>query len=306
MLKRLVPLALGAVLGLGLAAPAFAQDAVRVGSKIDTEGSLLGNMIIEVLGANGIKTTNKLQLGPTKIVRSAILAGEIDIYPEYTGNGAFFFNVDTDPAWKDAKQGYEKVKQLDKAQNKIVWLQPAPANNTWAIALRKDVAAANKLASMEDFAKWVSGGGKLKLAASAEFVESPAALPSFQKTYGFTLAQHQILVLAGGNTAATERAAAEGTSGVNAAMAYGTDGSLAALGLVVMTDSKGAQIVYEPAAVVRASVLEKHPQIEAKLDPVFASLDLETLQGLNAKIAVEGQNAKDVAHAYLASKGFLK
>lgn len=307
MLARLASIALGATLALGLSTSAsLAQDAVRVASKIDTEGSLLGNMIIEVLEANGIKTVNKLQLGPTKIVRNAILAGEIDIYPEYTGNGAFFFNIDTDPAWKDSKRGYEKVRQLDMEQNKIAWLQPAPANNTWAIALRQDVASGNKLASMEDFAKWVKGGGKLKLAASAEFVESPAALPSFQKTYGFTLSQDQILVLAGGNTAATERAAAEGTSGVNAAMAYGTDGSLAALGLVVMNDTKGAQIVYEPCPVVRQAVLEKHPKIKDGLAPVFASLGLETLQSLNAKIAVEGQDAKQVAHAYLQSKGFLK
>ena len=144
------------------------------------------------------------------------------------------------------------MKALDADQNKLVWLQPAPANNTWAIAVRQDVAAANKLATMEDFAKWVTGGGKVKIAASAEFVESPAALPSYEKTYGFQLRQDQVLVLAGGNTAATERAAAEQTSGVNTAMAYGTDGALAALGLVVMSDPKGAQIVYEPAPVVRA------------------------------------------------------
>lgn len=288
------------------ASGAFAQEAVRVGSKIDTEGALLGNMIIQLLEANGIKTVNRLQLGPTKIVRSAIVAGEIDLYPEYTGNGAFFFSMDTDPAWKDAKSGYEKVKALDADQNKLVWLQPAPANNTWAIAVRKDVAAANKLSTMEDFARWVSGGGKVKIAASAEFVESPAALPSFEKTYGFKLGQDQVLVLAGGNTAATERAAAEQTSGVNAAMAYGTDGALAALGLVVMSDPKGAQIVYAPAPLVRAAVLEKHPAIKTLLEPVFASLDLATLQTLNAKIAVEGQDAKQVATGYLKDKGFLK
>jgi osmoprotectant transport system substrate-binding protein len=294
-------------LALSMAASgAFAQDAVRVGSKIDTEGALLGNMVIQLLEANGIKTVNKLQLGPTKIVRSAIVAGEIDLYPEYTGNGAFFFSVDTDPAWKSGKTAYEKVKALDAAQNKLVWLQPAPANNTWAIAVRQDVAAANKLSTMEDFAKWVEGGGKVKIAASAEFVESPAALPSYEKTYGFELKQDQVLVLAGGNTAATERAAAEQTSGVNAAMAYGTDGALAALGLVVMDDPKGAQIVYEPAPVVRASVLDRHPKIKTILEPVFASLDLETLQTLNSRIAVEGQDAKQVAVAYLKEKGFLK
>jgi osmoprotectant transport system substrate-binding protein len=294
-------------LALSMAASgAFAQDAVRVGSKIDTEGALLGNMVIQLLEANGIKTVNKLQLGPTKIVRSAIVAGEIDLYPEYTGNGAFFFSVDTDPAWKSGRTAYEKVKALDAAQNKLVWLQPAPANNTWAIAVRQDVATANGLSTMEDFSKWVQGGGKVKIAASAEFVESPAALPSYEKTYGFELKQDQVLVLAGGNTAATERAAAEQTSGVNAAMAYGTDGALAALGLVVMDDPKGAQIVYEPAPVVRASVLDRHPKIKTVLEPVFASLTLETLQTLNSRIAVEGQDAKRVAVAYLKEKGFLK
>lgn len=295
--------------GFALAVMAWganAQDVVRVGSKIDTEGALLGNMVIQLLEAKGIKTVNKLQLGPTKIIRSALVAGEIDLYPEYTGNGAFFFSVDTDPAWKNGKAAYEKVRALDAEQNKLVWLQPAPANNTWAIAVRQDLAAANRLSTMEDFARWVSGGGKVKIAASAEFVESPAALPSYEKTYGFQLRQDQVLVLAGGNTAATERAAAEQTSGVNTAMAYGTDGALAALGLVVMSDPKGAQIVYEPAPVVRASILEKHPAIKAVLEPVFASLDLTTLQTLNARIAVDGQDAKQVAATYLKEKGFLK
>jgi osmoprotectant transport system substrate-binding protein len=168
------------------------------------------------------------------------------------------------------------------------------------------VAKANQLATMEDFARWVNGGGQVKIAASAEFVESPAALPSFEKTYGFKLRQDQVLTLAGGNTAATERAAAEQTSGVNAAMAYGTDGTLAALDLLVLGDPRGAQIVYEPAPVVRAVVLEKHPKIKDALEPVFASLDLATLQSLNGKIAVEGQDAKQVASAYLKAKGFVK
>jgi osmoprotectant transport system substrate-binding protein len=285
---------------------AFAQDAVRVGSKIDTEGALLGHMIIEVLGKKGIKTESRLQLGPTKIVRTALVTGEIDIYPEYTGNGAFFFSDDTNPAWKDGDNGYERVRKLDAEKNKLIWLTAAPANNTWAIAVRSDVAKANRLSTMEDFARWVSGGGEVKIAASAEFVESPAALPSFKKTYGFDLKPDQILTLAGGNTAATERAAAERTSGVNAAMAYGTDGALAALGLVVMTDTRGAQIVYRPAPVVRATVLDRHPQIRSALEPVFASLDLETLQALNAKIAVEGQDARKVASAYLQEKGLLR
>ena len=93
-----------AALGLGLVAgPALAAgDTVVVASKIDTEGGLLGNMILQVLDHAGIPTENKVQLGPTKIVRTALTSGEVDIYPEYTGNAGFFFSVDSDPAWKNA------------------------------------------------------------------------------------------------------------------------------------------------------------------------------------------------------------
>jgi osmoprotectant transport system substrate-binding protein len=295
--------------GLALAlfgSTVHAQNAVRVGSKIDTEGSLLGNLIVQVLEAGGIKTENRLQLGVTKIVRGALVAGEIDLYPEYTGNGAFFFADERNPAWKDSKAGYERVKALDMQKNKLVWLQPAPANNTWAIAIRKDVATSQKLKSLEDFGRWVTAGGQVKLAASAEFVERPDALPAFQAAYGFKLKQDQLLTLAGGDTAVTIKAAAEQTSGVNAAMAYGTDGPVAALGLVILDDSKGVQPVYAPAAVVRAEVLARQPRIEALLAPVFQSLDGPSLQSLNAQIALEGRDAKKVAEAYLKAKGFIK
>ncbi len=309
-LKSLIGAATGAallLLGTGPATQAADKSApVVVASKIDTEGSLLGSMIALLLQKQGITVENKIQLGPTKIVREAILAGQIDIYPEYTGNGAFFFHMEADPAWRNPEAGYEKVKSLDEQRNKLVWLAPAPANNTWAIAMRRDLATAGKLATLEDFAKYVNGGGKVRLAASAEFVESPAALPAFQDAYGFNLKQDQLLVLSGGDTAATIRAAAEGTSGVNAAMAYGTDGALAALGLAVLADSKGAQVVYEPAPVIRAAVLDAHPEIRTVLDPVFKSLSLDTLQRLNAKIAVDGQDAKAVATEYLTAGGFLK
>lgn len=301
---------LGAALVLCISALGFeanAQTAHRivVASKIDTEGSLLGNVIVLMLEKNGFQVENKVQLGPTNIVRAALLSGEIDIYPEYTGNGAFFFGPKTDPAWKKAGDAYEKVKALDFEKNKLVWLSRAPANNTWAIAVRKDVATANNLRNMEDLARWVNAGGKIKLAGSAEFVESPLALPSFQSAYGFKLGSDQLVVLSGGDTAATIKAAAEQVSGVNTAMAYGTDGALAALGLVVLTDTKGAQAVYEPAPVIRAALLEKHPKIKDILDPVFQGFTLETLQSLNAKIAVDGQDAKKVAREYLTQKNFL-
>ena len=305
LLPRLLGLLLGTVMAFLPAAAGAAEDKIVVASKIDTEGALLGNMIVALLEAHGLTVENKLQLGPTNIVRAAILAGQIDIYPEYTGNGALFFHVEQDPVWKDWAKGAAKVAALDREQNHLEWLAAAPANNTWTIALRQDLAERHNLKTMNDFAKYLAGGGAIKLAASAEFVESPAALPAFEATYGFQLKDAQLLTLSGGNTSATLRAAAEGTSGVNAAMAYGTDGALAALGLTALEDDKGAQVVYAPVPVVREAVLEQHPEIAKVLDPVFATLTLETLQQLNAKIAVEGEDAGAVAAAYLKSKHFL-
>jgi osmoprotectant transport system substrate-binding protein len=288
--------------------PARAQAArpLRLASKIDTEGALLGQLMLQVLEAGGIKTENRLQLGATPIVRGALVAGEIDLYPEYTGNGAFFFSDEKNPVWKNRLAGWERVKALDAEKNKLVWLPSAPANNTWAIAIRQDVAARHQLKTLADFGRWVTAGGQVKLAASAEFVERPDALPAFQAAYGFKLKQAQLLTLAGGDTAATVKAAADQTSGVNAAMAYGTDGPVAALGLVILEDSAGVQPVYAPAPVVRAEALAREPRIALLLAPVFAGLDGSTLQRLNAQIALDGQDARKVAQAWLKTQGLIK
>ena len=99
-------------------------------------------------------------------------------------------------------------------------------------------------------------GARVKLAASAEFVESAAGLPAFEATYGFKLRASQLLVLSGGETTATMKAAADGVSGVNAAMAYATDGALDALDLHALADPRHAEPVYAPAPVIRAAALE--------------------------------------------------
>jgi osmoprotectant transport system substrate-binding protein len=296
---------LTAALALTLTVAAARADVV-VSSKIDTEGSVLGNIILLALNANGIKTQDRIQLGATPVVRKAITAGEIDIYPEYTGNAGFFFNKADDSLWKDAAKGYAEAKKLDYDANKVVWLTPSPANNTWAIAVRKDVAQPGKLASLSEFGKWVASGGKVVLAASSEFVNSAAALPAFQSTYGFKLTPDQLIVLSGGDTAATIKAAADKTNGANAAMVYGTDGGIAPSGLIVMEDDKGVQPVYAPAPIIREAVLKENPKIADILAPIFKSLDLTTLQGLNARVQVGGEAAKAVATDYLKSKGFVK
>lgn len=287
-----------------LAGASAAQD-IRVSSKIDTEGGLLGNMILLALSEAGMPVQDRLQLGGTPILRDAITSGQVDIYPEYTANGAFFFNEADSEVWKYAQAGYDRVAQLDLEQNDITWLTPSPANNTWAIALRQDVADENDLTTMTGFGEWIAAGGNVKLAASTEFVTSAAALPAFQTTYGFQMRPDQLVQLSGGDTAATIAAAAQQTSGVNAAMVYGTDGGIAPAGLVVMEDDKGVQPVYQPAPIIRTEVLTAYPEIGTVLEPIFRSLDLETLQELNGRIQIGGEPAATVARDYLTAQGFI-
>lgn len=278
---------------------------IVVASKIDTEGALLGNMIVQLLEADGFEVEDNTEFGPTDVIRRAISNGEIDIYPEYTGNGAFFFPDSPRGVWKDRQAGLETVRELDLEANNIVWLEPAPANNTWAIAVRRDLAEEANLDSLDDLGRYVREGGNFKLAASEEFVTREDVLPAFESTYNFELTDDQLLTFSGGNTATTTQAAARQTDGVNGAMAYGTDGQLPALGLKVLEDSRGVMPVYEPAPIVREEIINAYPEIAEILNPVFASLDLETLQELNSQIAVEGRDPSSVAQEYLEENGFL-
>ncbi|MCI0600242.1 MAG: ABC transporter substrate-binding protein [Beijerinckiaceae bacterium] len=293
----------------GLAAAALppasaAASPVTVGSKLDLEGALLGHLMLLALKGAGIPAKNRLQLGPTPILRAALLSGAIDLCPEYTGNAAFFFHEDADPLWKDAAAGYARAAKLDYEKNGLIWLTPAPANNSWVIAVLEALAEKQSLRTMEDFGRFVRDGNEVKLAASAEFVESRAGLPAFEEAYGFRLSARQLLVLSGGETSATMKAAADGISGVNAAMAYAADGGLRALGLRALEDTLHAEPVYAPAPVIREGALANYPQIRGILAPVFAKLDLASLRDLNQKVAVEGEDPSAVAREFFRAQGF--
>lgn len=284
----------------------LAKGPITVGSKLDLEGQLLGQVIILMLEANSFEVNDETSFGATSVVRKALESGEIDVYPEYTGNIGWFFDEADSPVWKDLESGWQRAKQLDKETYNIDWLRPVPVTNDWAIAIPRTLAQEKELVTLEDFAAYVNDGNRIKLIGSEEFVSSPAALPAFQKAYGFTLTNEQLLTVAGGDTTLTEKAASQGTDGVNAAMAYSTDGGISAYDLVVLTDNLGVNPIYAPAPRIRGEILVQYPEIGEILDPVFDSIDLETLQGLNQKTAVEGLTPAEVARNYLIEKGFLE
>jgi len=300
MLKSLCAMLL---LALGAASPL--EAAVVVSSKLSSESAMLGQMIRLLMIAQGIPTVDRTRIGATPVVRQALLSGEIDLYVEYTGNAGLFFNDAADPAWKDLEQGYERGARLDYAANRIVWLTPARASNAWALAMRSDIAQAYQLRTMSEFGRWVAGGGHVVLICSAEFANA-GTLRSLERTYGFTLRSSQLIVLAGGETAATIAAAAAGTNGANTAMVYGTDGGVAAARLQILDDDRHEQPVYAPVPVIRESVLRQYPQIATIVKPLMESFDRELLQRLNARVQIDGESDEAVALDYLKNKGWLK
>ena len=298
-------LCIAATLALIASAPSRASSPVVVSSKLSSESAMIGAMIRLVLSAAGIPTVDRLKLGATPVVRRALLDGEVDLYVEYTGNGGIFFNMPADPAWKDFRKGYELGARLDLARNRIVWLTPAPASNAWALAVRRDVADAYHLRTMSDFGKWVSGGGKVVLACSAEFANA-GTLRSLESTYGFKLSSDQLIVLAGGETTAMITAAAARTDDTNTAMVYATDGGITAANLVVLEDDKHDQPIYAPVPLIREPVLRAYPRISALVRPLMESLDRDTLQHLNERVQVDGEAIESVARDYLEQKRLLE
>jgi osmoprotectant transport system substrate-binding protein len=281
--------------------------AIKVASLLDSEGALLGSMVIQMLEANGFETVDKTKLGTPDVVRKALLEGEIDATIDYTGSGQYYIEGQEGlPVWKNAETGYAEIKKLDKEQNNIDWLTPAPANNTELMAAKKDFLEANGIATMEDFAKYVNDGKETKVIGSQSWVDNPLGLKGFEEAYGFKLKKDQIIPLADGVTAQMLEAVAKGTDGVNFSLAYGTDGQLADLGLLIIADPKGVPPVYEPAPVFRGQLFDTAPEIADILKPVFESMDQAKLQELNKQVAFDGKDPKVVAKEYLEANGFLK
>ena len=282
-------------------------QAVRVASMIDAEGNVLGQMVIAVLEDAGIQTEDKTSLGTPDILRAALENQEVDLIIDYTGSGQYYHPEEaSDPSlWNDPQVGYETTKQLDEALG-FIWLTPAPANNTESIALRRAFATEQQLVDMQDLADYINAGKPFKLIAAAGFVENPMGLLGFEEAYGFKLSSDQLVILSSGNTTEMLQALSQSTDDINASLVYGTDGALSQLDLVVLEDPKHVPPVYLPAPIIRQEVLDLYPEIETLLKPVFESLDLVTLQGLNEKVAYDGLSAKDVARAYLEEKNFIQ
>ncbi len=279
---------------------------ITVASMIDSEGAILGNMLILLLEQDEFSVVDKLALGTPDILRKALEADEVDLVIDYTASGQYYGAVADADVWADPVKGYEATKAFDKTTNNIEWLTPSKANNTEMLAVNKEFAKTNNVYTMDDLAKYVNDGGQIKLICSASFAEHALGLVGYQEAYGFSLTSDQLIILSHGNTAEMLKALHEGTNDINVSLVYGTDGSLQEMDMMVLDDPQNVPPVYLPTPVLRGELAEKYPELLTVFTETFESLDLETLQKLNARVAFGGEDARVVAEEYLKDKGFLK
>lgn len=280
-----------------------ARKPVTVATMIDSEGAILGKVIVLLLRAGGVDVVDRTEFGTPEILRKALEAGEVQLAVDYTGSGQYYHEGQDPAIWNDPGRGYEMTRKLDAEKNDLHWLKPAPANNTESLAVKREFADKTGVKDMRTFAAYVNGGGKVKLICAQSFADNPLGLIGLEKAYGFRLKPDQLLLLSTGNTAEMLKALSEGTSGVNVSLVYGTDGALDVMNLLVLDDPAHVPPVYQPAAVIRGATLKDWPQLPGIIEAIFERLDLQTLQKLNAKVAYEGQDAESVARAWLTEQG---
>jgi osmoprotectant transport system substrate-binding protein len=269
-----------------------------VGSKEFTEQLILGQITIQLLEDSGATVQDQTGLVGSTVVREALTSGEIDMYWEYTGTGWITHLGNTAPVTGSQEQ-FDAVKEADAA-NGIVWLDPGAFNNTYAIALASEKATELGLSTMSDLATYAgTDPAGTTLCAAAEFLGRDDGLPGLQTAYGFEFSDVSELEL--GLVYTSIDAGEPCVFGE----VFATDGRIAALDLTVLEDDKAFFPSYLPSLNVRQEVADANPGLAELFAPVAAALDTETMQGLNSKVDVDGQEPVDVAREFLTSEGLI-
>jgi osmoprotectant transport system substrate-binding protein len=270
-----------------------AQDIV-VGGKNFTEQQILSAMTAQLLEANGFDVDNRAGMG-SAAVRQAMENGQIDTYWEYTGTSLITYNKIEEKL--DAQATYDRVKELD-AEKGIVWLNPSEANNTYALAMRKDQAEELGISTISDLAERVNTENDLTLASNAEWYARPDGLKPLQETYGFEFDRSDVKRMDSGLVYEALR-----NGDVDVGLVFATDGRIPAFDFVTLEDDMDYFPSYALAPVVRDEVLEANPQVGELLNELSAKLDDETMAQLNAKVDVDQVSIENVAAEFLQQSG---
>jgi len=272
-----------------------ASDSVTVVGKNFAEQDIMAYLVGTMLEKNtDLQVTVKPFLGGTDVAFQSVKSGSADIYVEYTGTG--LVNILGEEAQTDPQQVYDRVKTAFMEKYQLEWLEPLGFNNTYAIAVPKEIAEKYSLKSISDLRKHA---GELVLGTEQEFMERPDGLKGLTALY-----QMQFKDVKAMDHGLKYKAIAEGS--IQAIDAYTTDGQLSKQDLVILEDDKHFFPPYYAAPLVRSETLKAHPEIKEVLNKLAGKLDDKKMAALNAQVDVDKKQAEDVAEAWLRENGLIQ
>ena len=313
--KKFSMLAIGAVAALALSGCAASDESssggtlseydlsgvsIAVGSKDFDEQLILGEMMVAAFEAAGAEVDNKVNLGGTNVARAALESGEIDIYMEYNGTGWTVHLGQSDPSF-DPEVLTSGVRDMDLAENGIVWVGRSPFNNTYGFASSPEVTEANGGAfDLKSMMEYVRDNSDAVVCMESEFPSRPDGLILTETHAGIDLPDNQQHILDTG-IIYTETA----NNNCDFGEVFTTDGRIPALGLTLVTDP-GVNILYNVSGTIRQDKYNAAPEaFDGIIEAVLAPLDNIKMAELNGKVSAEGEDPADVARDFLVAEGLI-
>ena len=270
---------------------------VIVGSKDFTESIVLSKIVKQFILANGGKVVDKTNIKGSSTTREAMLSGDINMYWEYTGTAWLVYQKQTDVNISPAEL-YKKVVAGDK-KNKVTWGPMTSFNDTYAWAITKANATKYGIKTYSDLAKKLPAGSAW--CVESEFQSRPDGWAGFKTKYGISDSNITTKVL---DTGAIYQATKDGQCMVGEVFA--TDGRIGALGLMVPQEDISYFPPYNAALTMTDATAKKYPQLVKALAPIAGKISNATMQNLNARVDVLGEDADTVAKSFLSASGLVK
>jgi osmoprotectant transport system substrate-binding protein len=265
------------------------RDRVVVGAKNFTESDLLAEIVAQQIERRtGLEVERRLHLGGTFVCHEAITAGQIDIYPEYSGT-AYTAVLKHAPV-QDPDSVARAVAAEYRDRFQLAWGKPFGFNNTFAILVRRSDSERYGLRSIADVAKVA---GRWRAGFGYEFLERADGFQGLSRTYGLKFAAPPTAMDLG----LTYRALADGK--VDVIAGNSTDGQIAALDLVALTDDRRYFPPYEAAPVIRLKTLERHAKLGAAVDELAGKISDAEMRRLNAEADVRHRDITSIAREWL-------
>ena len=281
------------LLGNLLAACGGNRPDVVIGSKNFSESVLLGEMLAQHIEARtGLTVGRRLSLGGTFICHQAMLSGDLDIYPEYTGTA--LAAILEKPVMQDRDAVFQEVASTYRSKFGLQWMKPLGFNNTYAMVVRAEDAERDGLRTISDFAQ-VSFGRTIGF--SFEFAERQDGYQGFIETYEMKFNREPKTV----DLALIYRALRDGE--IDLGVGNSTDGMIQSLNLIILEDDRRYFPPYDAAAVVRQATLDRFPKLQAVVNELGGLFREPDMQKANLDIDGNHLPVAQVAAELLAAKG---